>query len=1050
MLRAAKHEGKLKLKKWILVTPGDFMESATRKDGGDVSWFEGLRARHKLRFELEHWGHTQLLGLFLEAPPLCLFYYPELQSNGVPRRKTIQETRHSYDENIRMTHNRIEFVGMSVYKEEATRGVPMEHIYIPLSVVPEGASSSDEQAPRVNPMNLLAAGQQHVILGDPGSGKSTLLRVLTRVGTSEGLQKRCEGKPDKRLPVLVTLRRYAEQLKQRDNLSLLDYIIESVQGDFSLKSADIEFFEYWLETGQALLLFDGLDELPSPQFKQLVRDRIRTLVTSYPGNTVFVTSRIVGYGRPFRFDEKEFRHHKLAHLLLAEVEQFIQDWYRVRIEDERNRKLNVEDLVRIMRDPSFSAIRELAENPLLLTIIALVHRIDAVLPDQRVILYQKCTETLLNTWHKWKQREGTERVTGKEERRNRRRMEVIAHWMHCRGGEGKKTEAVIAPYDKLKQFLTNHIAQNEKPADPDNDPEDLAEDFLDFVKKRTGLLIEVGDQLYSFVHLTFQEYLCAGHFITEGEIGGAEAIWGNIDDGCDDPRWHEVIRLLVAGLKSDEAQRFLVERLLRTNGREQPVQRAFLAGGLLLDGIDAAVERSREIVGLLFETAWKTEDRDSLRSAASLLRAWRERTEGSSDLLWSLYEATAKRSNLEKRIEIALPLVALLNGEPLSRVKSESPSVFGKSGGCEGVLLRLFLDESLEEEELAPAQGDLERLWAYADALALQSPGGNVFAVVINALACISDAADLCRRRFEAHLSMLGAGVAAGPHGHFAANAFWIIRLDGGGFGALGPLEGAVRRALDHSGRHRVETLERALLALERPRGPGEERVEQRVRHQIAVMARDRAVARARDRAADMGLALERAETANSALVRLREGALEGGLEAAYRQDLLLRNRGVSRWDALVADADFCGALVDAFCDMFDLHPRVQWWEALRVGFLPKVPERLARFYGKNALDRLVRSAARHALGEAEVYDAAALLLVDIWAWSFSDLKGVEQSPYYQLAELTRGVEAAPLRIAHCLRDLAHGDEHRTGDLKQMVRSQDPEYRAIFKRCYWR
>lgn len=53
--KVSSNQKQLKLKKWILVTPQDLTESATRKDKGDVSWFEGLRSELKLKFEIEHW-----------------------------------------------------------------------------------------------------------------------------------------------------------------------------------------------------------------------------------------------------------------------------------------------------------------------------------------------------------------------------------------------------------------------------------------------------------------------------------------------------------------------------------------------------------------------------------------------------------------------------------------------------------------------------------------------------------------------------------------------------------------------------------------------------------------------------------------------------------------------------------------------------------------------------------------------------------------------------------------------------------------------------------
>jgi hypothetical protein len=272
------------LKKWILVTPDDFTESANKKDGGDVSWFVELKDELSLPFEIEHWGHRQLQALFIDTRSLCLFYYPELVADGPTARNTIKAVRKPYEENLLQMYRRIEFVGMSVYKPEATRGVPIEDIYIPVSTVPISTAWDDDSTPRTNPLEFLRQGSRQVILGDPGSGKSVLLRFLALVGCSGALQKRCHAKPDPRLPVLVILRKYAAELKKTPNLPLLDYIIQSVKADFSLNDAGRDFFEYYLDCGQAILLFDGLDELGSSELKKTVRDRIQSLAVTYPGN----------------------------------------------------------------------------------------------------------------------------------------------------------------------------------------------------------------------------------------------------------------------------------------------------------------------------------------------------------------------------------------------------------------------------------------------------------------------------------------------------------------------------------------------------------------------------------------------------------------------------------------------------------------------------------------------------------------------------------------------------------------------------------------------
>lgn len=54
-----------------------------------------------------------------------------------------------------------------------------------------------------------------------------------------------------------------------------------------------------------------------------------------------------------------------------------------------------------------------------------------------------------------------------------------------------------------------------------------------------------------------------------------------------------------------------------------------------------------------------------------------------------------------------------------------------------------------------------------------------------------------------------------------------------------------------------------------------------------------------------------------------------------------------------------------------------------------------------------------------------------------------------EIAEQTRNSPEPALRIAHCIRDLAYGDESRAEDLKVMVHSAAPEYHQIFVDCYW-
>ncbi|HEX8652002.1 MAG TPA: NACHT domain-containing protein [Pyrinomonadaceae bacterium] len=1035
LVRTAQNQKQLKLKKWVLVTPQDFTESATRKDKGDVSWFEGLRSDLGLKFDLEHLGHKQIISLFLETPAICLFYYPELVPQGATRRRTIQDTRRRYDENIIKQYSDIQFVGMSVYKPEATKGVPMEHIYIPLTVMPEASDEQNANVTRTNPLTFLTPGSRRVILGDPGSGKSTLLRFLALAGISQPLQQRYNAEPDERLPIFITLRRYADELKSRANLPLIDYIQEVVQGDFSLKSADLDFFEYYLESGQAVLFFDGLDELPSPHFKQIVRDRIRTLVTTYPGNTTIVTSRIVGYENPFRFDEKEFGHYRLTRLQLPEIKQFVEDWYRVRIENEREREANVQDLIRIMQDEDHAAIRELAENPLLLTIVALVHRIDAVLPDERVVLYKKCTETLLNTWHTWKFRDSEPKNRGKVERRNRQRMEAIAHWMHCRSGGTGKNQRAVVPYKDLSTFLTKHIAEVEKTTDPDNDAEDLANEFLEFVKKRAGLLIELGDNQYSFVHLTFQEYLTASHIKTNSELGGAAKIWETIKEFCHDARWHEVIRLLIAGLESNESQQFLIEKILVESANGRQAAKAQLLGGLLLDGVEAAEVHKEDVLRELLHAGSIADDAEQLRPTHSMLRSWLGKETSNEEVMSRVFELLWGNVNAEQE-RMGLLLVAVAIGLPKGKI-SEWQETYSANGEHYAELFRLFFSRELKKEELFALHKQIKSLWIAEDTLSLDSPPGCLVSTVYECLTSRLDARIAARRTFEkllVHLSYVDMG---GPF-FYAVLYGTQIYLDQK-FVVRSMRRSPVRTQLNP---RITPTLSSALIqaratdlkkALRQP--PESKSLQQPVEINALWSSAKRRVG---ERVVELKLATALRRISQLIDPRMRELV-----------DQLARTRNEELWQSLLLIPSLQNLILDGLCDTLDLKPNTQWWEALRVDFLPNVPQSVLT-YTESEWKRVERAFAEGTAGETEVYNAAWQLIFDAWLYLAEFDQSQNESIFSSLVELTRNNDEPPLRIAHCLRDLAYGDESRIGDLVTMVNSDDPAYREIFETCYWR
>ena len=673
---------------------------------------------------------SQIQTRISHAPALALRYEPDCIPDGASRLQALERLRAAYDQALVDLYGKIQFIGMSVYKEEAAAGIAMESIYIPLRLIPEGAAKGDE-ANRVDPLRLTAPGRRHVILGEPGSGKSTLLRFLAMAGFHPPLIEAFGSQPDQRLPLLIVLRQFADELKGRPELTLLDYLIETARGYYNLPEVDALFLEYYLEAGQAILFFDGVDELPDPEFKIWVRDRIAAFLGRYPGNTAIISSRIVGYEKEARFDALGFKHHQVARLTLNEIDSFVRNWYRARVDNRQECKRHADDLLRIVHDRQAASIRGLAENPLLLTIICLVHRIDAVLPDERVVLYQKCTETLLNTWHAWKFKIERQNRRNKVERRNRGRMEAIAYWMHAAMGEQEKNRRAVVPYQDLLEYLTEYVKDFEKPKF--ETPRELAETFLKFVRERAGLLIEAGDRQYSFVHLTFQEYLTATHLRKSGETGGVGVVWEVVRDKVGRSRWHEVLRLMIGSLERVESQDFMLERIRSEGDSEQAAARALLVGGCLLDGVDGAEELEDEIAAEWLGVATNCASEQDYAELLGQMRAWMRKAEQAHDLFIN----TAKRFLEQNRLKPELAITLALLDIPVGRIETlgqiEWPSQI------EGVLWRncTRLEKPLRPLPLTDTRRALiETTSTY---LALLSRGTNLLAVVSSALTFVEN-----------------------------------------------------------------------------------------------------------------------------------------------------------------------------------------------------------------------------------------------------------------------------------------------------------------------
>ncbi|CAG0998289.1 hypothetical protein ANAEL_02756 [Anaerolineales bacterium] len=436
----------------------------------------------------------------------------------------------------------------------STQGVytlELEQVFVELSLVskPAHRTSTDpfQKAPRElragqHPIwdylkSAKMANQHLAIIGAPGSGKSTLLKHMTLALATSKRKYNSVDLPRK-LPVLLFLRTLAEAVEAGANLSLAQAVCDNLVRSNG-PAAPVGWLEKQINLGRCLIMLDGLDEIADPQARKTMADWVEKQMVACGKNRFIVTSRPFGYqSNPLTgvtvFEVCPFTH--------TQVKRFVQNWYLANEvmgaqKDDPGVRLmaqqGAEDLLE--RISGSAALSTLAVNPLLLTMIANVHRYRSSLPGRRVELYAEICEVFLG---KRQQARGLELDLTPAQKQ--RVLQPLAFYlMYKAAREISLADAVMVIREPLARIS----------------PQTAVADFLKTIENFSGLLIERENGVYGFAHLTFQEYLAAV-YVHEQRL--EEMLKRQVNNSW----WHETIRLysaqadatpiLVACLTSDK------------------------------------------------------------------------------------------------------------------------------------------------------------------------------------------------------------------------------------------------------------------------------------------------------------------------------------------------------------------------------------------------------------------------------------------------------------------------------------------------------------------
>lgn len=405
---------------------------------------------------------------------------------------------------------------------------------------------SEEEAKAVLPVDrVLASSRRLLVRGGAGAGKTTLMQWLAVNSAGRKFTEELSSW-NNTIPFYIRLREFVEKaLPAPEDFPKL--LAPTIVAEMPTRWAHEK-----LRTGQAIVLIDGVDELPEGR-----RDEVRKWVDELVGN--FQGSRFIVTSRPSAIEEgwlsnEGFEDAELQPMQLSDIVAFIDHWHAAVREElpEGEEKMELPELAEALKSEirRSKQKRELATSPLLCAMLCALHRDrKRQLPSDRVQLYEACIEMLI-------ERRDIERgvqlrnfpVLGY--RQKRALLEDMAYWM-------LKNNWPDVEWTQAEEWLGKKL-QNMHGL-PSNATKAKV---LNLLVERTGIVREPVPEHIDFTHKTFQEFLAAQALINESDIG-------LLIENAHKDQWREVVILAAGVTKKEREREEIINGLLMRGDKEE-------------------------------------------------------------------------------------------------------------------------------------------------------------------------------------------------------------------------------------------------------------------------------------------------------------------------------------------------------------------------------------------------------------------------------------------------------------------------------------------------